>query len=311
MRVALIAILLAASGCCAQEPTTAAVPPATGSQPQKSTSSQTPTITVPAGTRVLLSLVRPVSTRTTKAGDKVYLQTSAPVVVGSKMAIPTGTSLEGTLDKTARAVWSKRRAEFHLRLVSLVFPNGYKVSVPGSVEVTNNLEESTSTYGDAGVAGPLAAIGASAGGTTIGAVANGVRGAAIGGAIGGVVGLAIAIPLIVHHGGVFMDVGTAVDMVLESPLTVDQERVLNAASQSTPPPIIPPRRCYEPGSPGTPDVIIPGTPAIPGTPPTIIPGPPNSPPTVIPGTPGTPGTPATVIPGTPATPGTYYPCSPR
>src|SRR5208282_1461659 len=94
--------------------------------------------------------------------------------------------------------------------------------------------------------------------------ANGVRGAAVGGAIGGVAGLAIALPLGLHHGGVFMDVGTAVDMVLESPLTVDQERVLNAAGQYTPPPITPPRRCYEPGSPGTPDVVIPGTPPTPG-----------------------------------------------
>ncbi len=62
--------------------------------------------------------------------------------------------------------------------------------------------------------------------------------------------------------------------------------------------------CYVPGSVGTPDVTIPGTPglpAIPGTP--TVNGSPGTP-----DIPGTPGTPSTVIPGIPPTPGMWVPC---
>jgi hypothetical protein len=62
--------------------------------------------------------------------------------------------------------------------------------------------------------------------------------------------------------------------------------------------------CYVPGTAGTPDIIIPGTPGTPGMP--GIPGTPDSPGT--PDIPGTPDTPPTVIPGTAPTPGMWVPC---
>ncbi len=52
------------------------------------------------------------------------------------------------------------------------------------------------------------------------------------------------------------------------------------------------RLCYDPGIPGTADVIIPG---IPGTP-------------AIGDMPATPGAPDILIPGNPGTPGFWYPC---
>jgi len=302
MRSLLIAVLLSGLGCSGQQQMASAGQAASPAVPQEAVSSQTPTIAIPAETRILMSLVRPVSTRTTKVGDKVHLQTSAPVMVDDELAIPVGTSVEGTLATPAKTHWAQRQATFQLRSVSLILANGYTASVPGTLNLTNDLRESTSTYGDAGNAAAITAIGAAGGGTAVGALANGVRGAAIGGAVGGVAGAIIAIALAVHHGGVFMDVGTSVDTLLESPLTLEQDRVLQAARQSPPPPIRPHRPCYEPGSPETPDTVIPGTP---GTSPTVIPGAPGSPDIVIPGTPGTPDT---IIPGTPATPGRYYPC---
>jgi len=315
MRALIMAILLAVLSCNAQEPGTVSAPVPGESQTDKAVPAEKTIVTIPAGTQVLLSLVRAVSTRTTKAGDKVRLQVTAPVVVGSNLAIPAGTFLEGTLDKPVRARWGKWRGEIHLRLASLVFSDGYTVSVPGNLDLTTNLRESTSTYGDAGNAAPIALIGISTGATAIGALASGAKGAAVGGIVGGLAGAAIAFALAVRHGGIFMDVGTPVDLVVGNPLEVDQERVLIAARQYTPVPISPlrplHRLCYDPGSPGTPPTVIPGTPAIAGTPPTVIPGPDGTPATVIPGTPETPGTPDTVIPGTPPTPSWWYPCPPR
>jgi hypothetical protein len=80
------------------------------------------------------------------------------------------------------------------------------------------------------------------------------------------------------------------------PLTLAQAQITDATQKAADQPMIPvvqPRRpsvipsstdhgvCYTPGSPETPDVVIPGTPAIgdsPGTPSTVIPGTPPTPP---------------------------------
>jgi hypothetical protein len=88
-------------------------------------------------------------------------------------------------------------------------------------------------------------------------------------------------------------------MVLQHPLILQQDQVADAVRRSAehpvpsqpiaqrpvPPPPQPdtdPGICWTPGTPGTPDVDIPGTPAIgdsPGTPPIHIPGIPATPPT--------------------------------
>jgi hypothetical protein len=69
-------------------------------------------------------------------------------------------------------------------------------------------------------------------------------------------------------------------------------------------PPVKPKMCYDPGSPGTPDIVIPGTL---GTPDTVIPGVNGAPDTVLHGTPATPD--HTILgSGIPETPGRWYPC---
>ena len=126
-----------------------------------------------------------------------------------------------------------------------------------------------------------------------------IIGAGIGGAVGAVASVFILFGS--HH--FFIDVGAPVDMTLERPITLKQDEVADAVRRSAespvteqpalPRPVSPPPpnlpvdhgTCYTPGTPGTPPIVIPGTPGANG-----VPGPP------------------TVIPGTPPTPGTPYPC---
>jgi hypothetical protein len=125
-------------------------------------------------------------------------------------------------------------------------------------------------------------------------------------AIGSMVGLAAggiaSVALIFNSHNFFLDVGSPVEMVLQQPLRLDQDEVTEAVQKSerravaeqpiAPRPVPPPApdsdhgTCYSPGTPGTPDTVIPGTPPIGDS----------------------PGMPPTVIPGTPATPPTPYPC---
>jgi hypothetical protein len=147
------------------------------------------------------------------------------VVVGDNLAIPTGTMVEGTLEKTSHGHWPSRRAEIHLRLASLVFADGYKVSLPGNLVLTTDRGRVYPTYG---VLGFL--LGWEVGvDTTVALVNHGGWGAIAPGIAGTVAGNAIAIPFIAHFSGVFMKSGTPFAMVLESPLTVERERVLNTA----------------------------------------------------------------------------------
>lgn len=105
---------------------------------------------------------------------------------------------------------------------------------------------------------------------------------------------------------VLLDNGAQIEMILQLRLQLDAASVENAVHASKPMNLnrfTSATTCQTiPGSPGTPDTVIPGTPGTSGTPDTVIPGMNGAPDTVIPGTPATPGTPDTVIPGSPATP---------
>jgi len=106
-----------------------------------------------------------------------------------------------------------------------------------------------------------------------------------------------------------LDNGTPFVMTLRSPLPLDPQKIAQSVPLShapVPSQFVPATRCRfipgDPGSPGTPDTVIPGTPS------TYIPGVDGAPGTVI------PGTPPTRIAGTPATPATdpvYCPAPPQ
>src|SRR5260370_5027853 len=86
-------------------------------------------ITVPAGTRIGVVLQNGISTRSAKAGDSVYLQTSFPITVGNRIVIPVGSYLRRELLEAKRPGRIKGRGEFRMRLDTLILPNGYTVDL--------------------------------------------------------------------------------------------------------------------------------------------------------------------------------------
>jgi hypothetical protein len=125
---------------------------------------------------------------------------------------------------------------------------------------------------------------------------------AIGGGVGLAAGGIASLALLFNSHNFFLDVGAPVEVVLQHPFSVEQDQVAEAirdAEQHPVPqqPVSPrpqflpstnddPGICYTPGTPGTPYIDIPGTPAVGGS----------------------LGTPSTHIPGIPATPPTPHPC---
>ena len=130
---------------------------------------------------------------------------------------------------------------------------------------------------------------------------NSHKGLAIGGMIGGIVGGVTSFAVLARNHQFYLQEGSPMTMSLPQALQLSESQIRDAnqkaAAEPAPVPVTRSRppvvstttgngTCYTPGTPGTPDVVIPGTPAVGGS----------------------PGTPGTVIPGTPATPPTPYPC---
>ena len=187
-------------------------------------------LTIPAGTRVPLSLKQAISTKTAREGDPVYAETSFPFVVNERIVIPAGTYIQGKIMRAQRGGHVKGRAELLIHFTSMIYPSGYTVMLGGSVENTpgaqkTSMKDSEGTIrqdSDAGRKAKEAAEGATTG-AVIGAVTDGGKGAGIGAGIGGVTGLAIS--MLSRGADVRLEPGTSIEMEIQRDVTVDASRI--------------------------------------------------------------------------------------
>lgn len=120
----------------------------------------------------------------------------------------------------------------------------------------------------------------------------------VGSAVGGAVGLVTSFTLMGRSHEFYLPEGSPLHLTLTSPASITRAQVEEGAHNAAPITIIrrvpvpvtdtssDPGTCYTPGTPGTPDVVVPGMPA----------------------TDSSPGTPSITIPGIPATPPVPHPC---
>ncbi len=189
-----------------------------------------PTLTIPAGTRVPLSLKQAISTKTAKDGDPVYAETAFPFVVNDRVVIPAGTYIQGKIERVQRGGHVKGRAELLIHFTSMIYPSGYTVMLGGSVENTPGAEKTTMKDkegtirqdSETGRKAKSAAEGAGTG-AVIGAVTNGGKGAGIGAGVGGVAGLAIG--MLSRGADVRLQPGTSIEMEIQRDVTVDPSRI--------------------------------------------------------------------------------------
>jgi hypothetical protein len=223
IRVAGTCVLLVAGMLVAQSaPAADPAPP--------SSDSGNPILTIPAGTRVPLSLKQAISTKTARDGDPVYAETAFPFVVNDRVLIPAGTYIQGKITHVKRGGHVKGRAEVLIHFTSMIYPSGYTVMLGGSVENTPGAEKTTMKDSEGtirqdsetGRKARSAAEGATTG-AVIGAVTNGGKGAGIGAGIGGVAGLAIG--MLSRGADVRLEPGTSIEMEIQREVTVDSSRI--------------------------------------------------------------------------------------
>src|SRR5215467_6663072 len=79
---------------------------------------------VESGTKVPLSLINSISTKHSMHGDRVYLETAFPVLVNSRIVIPVGSYVAGTVTEVKKPGRVKGRGELYVRFDTLTLPNG-------------------------------------------------------------------------------------------------------------------------------------------------------------------------------------------
>ena len=218
------------------QPTTSHAAAAATSDPAAASATVAPAgvsakiLTIPSGTKVPLALKQAISTRNAKEGDPVYCETTFPFVVDDRIVIPAGTYVQGKISRVQRPGRIKGRAELLMHFTSMIYPSGYTVMLPGSLDNIPGADK-TSIKGSEGTVrqdsdkgkdiGTVASTAST--GAVIGGLSAGGKGAGIGAAAGGLTGLAIA--LISRGSDVKLEPGTSIEMIIQREVAVDANRV--------------------------------------------------------------------------------------
>lgn len=244
----MLALLLVVSTCPAQVSAqdSQSTPPRRQSQtqalaPAPATAVPATTLIVPAGTQIPVTLSSPISSKSAKPGKTVRVSTAFPVTVGSLVAIPVGTYLEGVIDKVTK---SHSGTTLQMHFTRVIFANGYTVDVDATNQSARVAKPDSGSFMPASfTAGSRDGNGA----PHLVLVAQQLptppalphNGPGVGTAIGIGVGLAVvaivATILAVRHGagarnGVLFDAGWQFDVVLQNPLTLNAASVAARAS---------------------------------------------------------------------------------
>ena len=200
---------------------------------------------VDTGVKIALNLLNTISSKQASEGDKVYLETMFPVLVGGRIVIPPNSYVTGTVTQVKRPGRVKGKGELYLRFDSLIFPNGisrdFRARIGGMDGGGNNeldhdegkIKAGGNKGEDARNIGQAAQIGAMGGGIAGAASGHpiaGIAGGAAGGAAAGLAGV-----LLTRGPDVVLPKGSMVEMILDGPLRFAPQELEFAGTQLTRP----------------------------------------------------------------------------
>ena len=204
----------------------------------------TQAITVPAGTAIPLTLMSAIKSKSTQPGDTVRAVVAFPVTIGTQLAIPAGTFVEGEVSQVTVRPKGSQQPSFRVHFTRLLFSNGYSAALSGENTQALALPEENGTQGvEVAELTPIRLPGtrfAMGGGQQQPPLPPlprvGPNPAVVGGAIGGAfAALVIGMLVLAHHRAsnidfVLFDAGWQFQMVLDSPVTLDAAQVAAAAA---------------------------------------------------------------------------------
>ncbi len=207
---------------------------------------------VEPGTKIPLSLLNSVSTKHSAEGDRIYLETVFPIMVGGRVIIPPGSYVAGTVTQVKRPGRVSGRGELYVRFDSLTLPNGVTRDFRARIgamdgRASEELDRSEGKIKSEGNKGGDArsVAEAAAAGASIGVIAGGAggghygMGAGIGAAAGAGAGL---MGVLLSRGpDAVLAKGSTLEMVLDRPVKFQASELYNGpmprASDSGPGPL--------------------------------------------------------------------------
>lgn len=180
---------------------------------------------VPTGTKIPLSMINSISTKTAAEGERIYLETVFPILANGHIVIPPGSYVAGTVTSVKRPGRVHGRGELYIRFDSLTLPNGVTRdfrarmgSLDGTAPETldkaeGKIKSEGNKGGDLKTVGEGAGVGATIGGLAGAASGHAGMGAGIGAAAGATAGL---IGVLMSRGPeAVLAKGTTMEMVLD------------------------------------------------------------------------------------------------
>ncbi len=231
----IFSILLLATGLAMGQAADAPKPAAAADATQNAATTADPNlVTIPAGSRIPLSLAQAISTKNAREGDAVYATTAFPFVLDNRVIVPAGSYIQGKISHAQRAGHGHGRAEILIHFTSIIYPSGYTVMLGGSIENTpgadnkgvkdteGTIQQDKETGKKVEDAARNGAYGGAIGGIG-GGLGGGLGGAQIGAGVGAVAGIAYA--LLKRGVDVKLDVGTSIEMDIQRAVTIDATRI--------------------------------------------------------------------------------------
>jgi hypothetical protein len=189
-----------------------------------------PTIIVPAGTKILVMLKSPLHTTSADSGAGIYSETASVVVQDGRVVVPLKAQVQGTVELSKRPGRIKGRAQFLFHFTSLTFPNNYTIpmdgalqSVPGSPKLRAKGEERRIEPVDQIDKDIATVFKPSLAGAALGSISSLGKGTFTGAGAGALFGLGKV--LITRGDEIRLDQGTTIELVLQRPLTLEQNRL--------------------------------------------------------------------------------------
>ncbi|HEY6768650.1 MAG TPA: hypothetical protein VI386_28145 [Candidatus Sulfotelmatobacter sp.] len=194
-----------------------------------------PNAVIPSGSKIPLVLKQAISTKNAREGDAVYAETAFPFVANERVLVPAGTYIQGKISRVERAGHGRGRSEILMHFTSMIYPSGYTVMLPGSVENTPGAEHTTVKNSEGTIqadkdtgkkiedAAKGGVYGTMGGATAGGLATGGLNGARVGAGVGAAAGIAWA--LLKRGPDVRMDVGTSIEMEIQRDVPLDSSRL--------------------------------------------------------------------------------------
>lgn len=171
-------------------------------------------LTVPSDAVLGLQIERTVSSELARIEDKVEARVTRDVRVGSRIAIPAGSTVRGSVTDVDRGGRMKGRARLAVRFHTIVLADGTELTLKTDPVVREGQSPAGETSAKVG--------GAAIGGAILGAILGGGKGAAAGAAIGAAGGTAAAMTN--DRNPATLNAGTTVTVRMHAPVTVTVQK---------------------------------------------------------------------------------------